>query len=421
MLGIANSRNALIHVSDGASFYIGVSLCSFSVICPAYVKKYTDSAILLMLIPVITDVATNLTQTLSVYLTRQNPQRNPVRDYWITEMIHRLSFVLIGISIFLFSWSPVVSLVSFYLLFIASNISWGFAMPNWVDCLSLTLPDAVRSSFMGKREFLSRLFGIAAVTAQPFLLGLAAFPQNYGLLFVIAGVFFTAGAVPIRFFQPIIALREERREHLEGGFGKFLKDGAAMVFGNKKLLPFLAVTWSLSVSRITYAFFTPYVIDRVISKVPGGNRDVLVSVLNITLLVFLALTAWLVGRLTTRFGHRKVLMGAIFSFAASNLLVLAVPVFPVVLAATFLLAFFMNSSYLVTLNAIMDFTPPHLRSTATAFNNSVNALFILGFGAVGSLVGSKFGYGTAMLTAAVLILAGVVLLFRAPMQEKAHP
>lgn len=420
MLGLDNRRNAFIHLADAASFFIGVSLCSFAVICPAYVKRYTDSAVLLMLIPVITDVGMNLTQTLSVYLGKRNPSRNAIRDYWITETIHRISFILIGVSIFFFSWSPAASLVSFFMLFIVSNVSWGFAIPNWVDTLSLTVPDRVRASFMGKRDFFSRVFGLVAVLSQPFILGMAAFPQNYGWLFVISGVLFTSGALPIRFFQPIREAREEKREIPSGGFLRFLRDGAHLVFGNRKLLPFLTVTWTLSVSRITYAFFTPFIIDHIISRMTGIRREYLVSTLNISLLVFLALTAWLVGRLSSRIGHRKVLVAGILCFIGANSLVMLMPVFPAAILATLLLAFFMNSSYLVTLNAIMDFAPPHLRSTVTSFNNSVNALFIIGFGAAGSLIGSSFGYGSAMMGASGVMLIGLFLLSRTTIGKPAN-
>ena len=48
-------RNALIHLSDAGSFFIGISLCSFAVVIPSYVKSYTGNAFLLALIPVIVD------------------------------------------------------------------------------------------------------------------------------------------------------------------------------------------------------------------------------------------------------------------------------------------------------------------------------------------------------------------------------
>ena len=47
--------NGIIHLSDAVSFFIGVSMCSFAVIIPSYVKSYTDNKWLLALVPLIMD------------------------------------------------------------------------------------------------------------------------------------------------------------------------------------------------------------------------------------------------------------------------------------------------------------------------------------------------------------------------------
>lgn len=418
MFGIGSRRNAAIHIVDAASFFIGVSLCSFGVIVPAYVNHYTDNAWLLGLIPVIVDFGMNVPQLFGVYFFRRprsnGTHHNPIRVYFITEFIHRFSFILIGISILVFAPDKTALLVSFYIFFIISNIVWGMAMPNWIDTLSLTIPDGERPSFMGKRDFIARVVGIISSFFLPILLSSAPFPWNYGILFLAAGFFFTAGAVPIRFFKPIHPFEEDHSGYLSGGFMNFIKKGLHLIFGNRRLLPFLAAYWALAVSRVTYAYYTPFIQSDIIRRYPENAWNGLLSLVNLSLLVFLALSAMLVGRILHRYGHRKTLVAGVAAFIVSNLAVILFPVLPVAIMGQFFLAFFMNAVYLVSLNAVMDHTPPLYRSMASSFNNIINTGAIILFSLGGSLLAGNVGYKAALGGAAVITVPVLIYLLRMP-------
>lgn len=84
-----HKRNVPFHFIDAASFFIGMSLCSFPVIVPAYISNYTNNAFLLALIPFIWDFGSNGIQLLSVYWSRRKDKTDPVRHYFIWETIHR--------------------------------------------------------------------------------------------------------------------------------------------------------------------------------------------------------------------------------------------------------------------------------------------------------------------------------------------
>ncbi|MGL4369848.1 MAG: hypothetical protein ACRCUT_09295, partial [Spirochaetota bacterium] len=335
-------RNALIHISDGGSFFIGISLCSFAVIVPSYVKSWTGNPFLLALIPVIADLGMGLPQTLSVYYfkhfrNRGREHRNTVHDYMRLELAHRLTFILIGISIFVFSDRPNAALVSFYFFFIVSNVVWGFVIPNWVDVLTVTIPDAARASFMAFREFTGRIIGIAASLFLPMILAIDSFPRNYGWLFLIAGSFFSAGILPAKFFSPISHLKAAA-EYQPKSFADFLMHGLRSLFSHKALISILILFWALGISRLTYAYYTPYVIDTVISRYPASMHTRLVSGLNISLLIFIAVNSLFAGKLLTRCGYRISLAAGALSLLICNILVLSVHIYFAAIAGQFFLS-----------------------------------------------------------------------------------
>jgi hypothetical protein len=175
-------KNAVIHLVAAASFFVGISMCSFSVIVPAYVKTYTDNAWVLGAIPVIYSVGMSVPQIFSVYYLRRyhykgREHRNPVKEYFILELIHRSTFIFIGLSILLFADHPVAALSLFFVFFSICNIVCGFSVPVWIDMLSVTIPDNVRTMFMSLRELVGRSVGILASLTVAMILSAAAFRE----------------------------------------------------------------------------------------------------------------------------------------------------------------------------------------------------------------------------------------------------
>ena len=387
-------KNALLHIIDGGTFFIGIGMCSFAVIIPSYVKSFTDNAFLLALVPVIIDTGMYAMQPVSTYLARYTDSRHTLRIYFIAELIHRLSFIIIGVSIFIWGGNSTAALISFFLLWIASNFSWGIAIPHWVDTLSLTIPDAIRASFLGDRELITRTLGVLASLSVPFILGLASFPQNYAWLFIIAGLFFTSGAFAIPNF--VLLDKFQREKAKPESFFKYFVKGIRSVLSHKNLLPYLSVLWTLTISRMTYAYLTPFIMEKIISKFPAHQQSLRLSIINTSLLIFQALTAFITGKIIHKKGHKAGLIIAIGSLIFANIPLLLWPTYATAILSQFFIALFMSSSFLVSLNTIMDFSEIGNRSRIMAFSNVINTFFIIIAGFIGGLIANRFGYSSAL-------------------------
>ncbi len=411
-------RNAWMHIIDGGTFFIGTSLCSATVILPAYVKSLTDSPFLLALLPFLMEFGMYGMQPVTTWLFKKRDSEHTINIYFWTEFIHRLSYVAIAVSIFMFGHNKNLALLSFFLFWTASNISWGMAIPHWVDILTITIPDRIRADFMGKRELISRLTGVLASLAVPLILSSTAFPDNFGRLFLIAGVLFSLGALAFRSFVPLTAFKRDSEKHNES-FPEFLSRGFRQIFTNKNLLPYLVVIWAMSISRLSYAYFTPYIMEKILPLYPAAQQDLLLSILNTSLLVFTALASFITGKLIHHMGHKTAMLGGALSLVAANLMILLVHNFPAALAANLFLALFMGNSYMVSLNVIMDYSHAAERSRMMAFNNVINIGFIFVFGVIGSFIARAWGFGGALwTTAGVMIVIFIVALLRFPREMR---
>ncbi|OHD57499.1 MAG: hypothetical protein A2Y33_05890 [Spirochaetes bacterium GWF1_51_8] len=407
-------KNSLIHLVDAGSFFIGISLCSFSVIIPSYVKSYTDNVLLLALLPIIWECGSYVPQLFSIFHAQKKRTQNPIRTYFIYEGIHRLSFILIGISILIFGNNPLLSLISFYVFFILSNLSWGLSIPHWIDTLSMTIPDNIFASFIGKRDMVARFIGIASSFALPLLLSLAVFPWNYGYLFLISGIFFTGGSFAIPFLDVLYPMKREPL-HPELKFMRFIRDGLKTIVSNSELRFYLLIFWLMGSARITYAYMAPYVKDNIITLYPPESAGFMFSWYNTSFLIAVAVTSWLIGEVAHRFKQKVTAIVGVVSLVAANLLLVFIPSYISAIAANIFLGAFMNAAYLVTMTSIMESSAPDRRATLYAVNNTVTAVFIVAFSLLGSVFASLWKYRGALLLSAFLPLALLVpLLIRKP-------
>lgn len=284
------------------------------------------------------------------------------------------------------------------------------AIPQWTDALSVTIPDGIRARFMGNRDAAARVVGIAASFAAPFILGMGGFPNNYGILFIIAGVFFTAGAFAIAALKPY---REFRPHQKPGGFIPFVKRGVKQLTEHKSLRKYLIAFWMLGVSRITYAYITPYLIHNVIVNYPMEMHDKLIGLLNTNYLIAGAVGAVLVGLTLHHWKHKNTLLLGIISLVLSNILVVIFPNLPVAIVSHYFLGYAVNMIFLAVLITVMDYSTTEKRSEKMAFFNLVNVAGIGLFSLIGSLITTAFNFKAALLFAgafsAIILIYGFTL------------
>lgn len=408
MLDVYHKRNVAIHLIDGGSFYVGASLCSFSVIVPAFVQKYTSSAILLMLVPFINEFGMYAFQSVSVYLGHKAGRQNAIKLYFLFEFIHRFSFIVIGAAIMISQKMGANPLTAFFVAYALSNIAWGFGMPQWNDAVTLTVPDGIRAKFLGQREFWTRVIGVVASFFAPLIFGLGTFPLNYAYLFLIGGFIFTVGMLPVPKFVNLFPFADDKDVPLPK-FGAFVKEGVKITFGNKNLRVLLLFCLLMIASRITYAYMTPYIIRTVIWQFPVEARDGWIAILNTVQVVSMAAMAYVMGMLLHRLSYKAAVYIAIGCMIVLNATILLFHSLAAAFIAQIFYGLFTNLSFFIPMNAIMDATKPEKRSLAFASYNLAFLVALGVFSAAGTLIAKYLSMAAALWITAGMF--GVIALF----------
>lgn len=410
-------KNSMLHMVDGASFMSCFSLCSVGVMMPAYVRGLTDNAFLLAMIQIIYDLGTTLPQTFSVYYReiRRKPKASAVHDYFAFALITRSSFLLIGLVSLFFLKDQHALLSVFFIFYTLFCVLLGINSPNWVNLVSVSVPDRSRAEFLGKRELVVRIIGILVSLSVPWFLS-HPFPMNYIGLFLAGGVIVVLGILPARFYDELYPIETPTIPEKKRDYFQFIADGIRELSRHKKLFRLLLLVWCLSASRIAYPFFTPYVLETVLSKYPAEAFPWYLSLFNFSFLAFMALTGYLGGQLVSRIGHKKTLLLACVSLLTANTLILTVPCFIAAIISQFFLALFFNSVYFAGLNALMDFSPPEFRPLVSSMNNTVNSLFILFSALLGSVIVFLFGKAAVLLVVSVFAAGMTIFILRTPIR-----
>jgi predicted MFS family arabinose efflux permease len=397
-------RNQVLHVLDGSSYLVFMSMCSVGVIMPAFVKRYSGDAFLLALIPLLFDLLAALPQPWFAYRIRRERARpggySPVKRYFAMVVLNRVWFIPFGIALFFLGGYPAAALIAFYSALALFSVFLSAASPCWIDLLSLTIPDSIRPGFMGKREMLSRIVGIASSFLVPVFLAVGAFPSNYALLFLVAGLVMVAGILPSPAYAALYPMAERAAGPIES-FASFAKQGFTALFGNKRVRPFLVMFWGYSMARIGNAFFAPYIIDEVLSAYPQDRAALLLSILNMTNLLGMAVAAYASGRVIQRFGNKANLLIGAITIVAAYLAILLWHTFAAAWIGMALLSYYAVAGSQSAINGLMDSAPPEARSILTSFNAFINAFFMMGFYFGGSRIAGKWGYGAALAFSAV--------------------
>jgi len=179
--------NFLVNAFDGASFWFGMSFISSTVILPLFVSHFTNSLLLIGLIPLLSTAGTLLPQLFMANAVERAPRKKfyPVTLGFFLERLP--IFLLVPVTYFLATSQPVLALVSFFVLYTWHCFGVGVIIVGWQDMIAKIIPVEKRGRFFGITNFIGNGTGILGALAVPFVLDRSAFPTAYVLAFAAAG------------------------------------------------------------------------------------------------------------------------------------------------------------------------------------------------------------------------------------------
>lgn len=174
-------------------FFIFMGLSPYTIL-PLYVNYFTDSKVLVGLIPTIYLVGTTLPQLFMAYFLRKRKKRK--KYLVLVASIQRLGILgLLILSIVQpqLGLSPTITLVVFFLMFAVQHVASGFYMPAWVDFIGKSIPRR-RGLLFGISNLAGGLMGLGLGWLLSYLLDRFTIDQAIPLIF---GISFTASIISL--------------------------------------------------------------------------------------------------------------------------------------------------------------------------------------------------------------------------------
>lgn len=393
-------RNFWLGVLNGLFFLLGETLIDPTLVIAAFVSRLTTSALWVGLVVPLLDGAWFLPQLwVSGYLQSQ-PRKMPL--YRSTAVVRSIAWSLLTASIFLVK-EPAWLLAAFFITFGVAAIGAGLSGLSFLEIVGKTVPPQERGMFFAWRLTLGGLSGIAASVVVQWILGersAVSFPNNFGVLFLIAAVLFVVGLrLFTRIDEPPDAATLPRAP-----FAAQLRRAAQTLRSDNNYRHFISLRSALMIAGSATPFFAIYVQQQL-----GGS----LAMIGVYLAVIKMVTMFanlIFGRLSARWGHHRLMQIAAAAGALMTGLVLAL----VMTASLIPIPGWAASLWLIPVFAIsgireagigvsgqsllLDIAPQSDRSLYLGFTNTFLGVVLLSTGLSGVVV-ERLGFSALILVA----------------------
>ncbi len=388
--------NLIVNSLDVVFFMGGVSILSATTILPLFVSKLTDSTIPIALIAMISQGGFFLPQLFTANFIERLDHKKPVvvnLGFW-TE---RVPALLLIVAPLMALRSPITALVLFLLIYAWFNLGGGVIAPAWQDMVARCFPVERRGRFFGSTMFLGALIGVGATRVAGRVLDEVPFPNNFVLIFGVAGIgIFLSWAFIALTREPIEAANVP-----ELSIRQYLAELPTLLNKDKNFRTFLVARFVIALSEMGSGFLTVAAIQ--LWRIP----DSMVATFTIATLIGQTTGSLLMGFLADRYGHRLSLeistATAVFAFGLAWLS----PNPTWFIGVFFLVGFFTGSRIVSGLMVVLEFAKPEKRPTYIGVSNTlsgVGSILAPAIGAFLATVGFNWLFLASLITSLVAFL-----------------
>lgn len=406
--------NFAVNTLDGASFGFGMSFMSNAIILPLFVSHFTDSPLLIGLIPLLTTAGFLVPQIFVANAVERAP-RKKVFPVNLGFFLQRMPiFLLAPMTYFLALSRPDLALIGFFALYAWFTVGTGLAVVGWQDLVAKIIPVEKRGFFLGISSFLGNGAGILGALAVPIILEQNAFPIGYVIAFAIAAVMVLLSWIFLGLTrEPAVQSTKPPVSQLD-----YMRRLPGILRKDRNFRLYLIAQIVFALSGMSAGFLAVY------ASKTWAMSDAVASGYTVILQVGLAVTNLFLGYLADRRGHKLSLEIALALNVLSIALAIAAPN-PWWFFAVFLLRGAVNAgTFMSGVSIVYEFTDAENRATYIGLANTVPGIA----GAVAPLIGGwlagAINYQTMFILSAVIGAASWALMHfavREPRRPAAQP
>ncbi len=181
-------RNFITNVLDGSVFLLGESFVSMNTIMPVFASTLTDSPLIIGLVPALLQAGWLIPQLLMAPFVKSLDKKLPFAK--AMGLVERIPYLFLPLTAFLLPWiSEDVAIWLFVGMVAFRGFASGMVALPWQEVMATVIPGSVRSRFFGLSRTLGQILGVVGSTIAGIILARIAYPQNYGVSFLVGAGF----------------------------------------------------------------------------------------------------------------------------------------------------------------------------------------------------------------------------------------
>jgi len=359
-------------------FFIFMGLSPYTVL-PFYLKHFTDSNILIALIPAIYILGNTLPQIFMARFLRKTDERK--KYLLMAASIQRLGILgMLGLIILqpiLMMPNPLV-IFFFFLTLVIQNVASGFYVPAWLDFLGKSIPTR-RGLLFGISNFFGGLLGLGIGWLLTYLLD--RFPYYQAMAWIV-GIAFAASLVSL---TAIFMWKETLSVKRDASMTQNTSNRKT-ILADSNFLQYLLWRGLMVILDIATPF---YALSAMASlKLADSQVGVFTVLLSLSETIFNPLWGWLGDH---KGFYNIVVISAVAGITAAILAATASSLF--IYYLVFLLAGIMISGLQISnFNIIFEFSPPDLVPMYTAVSQMALSPLSGIIPVLGGFIADQWGY-----------------------------
>lgn len=197
-------RNFVFFLIDAIMFSAALGMMGLNTLIPDFVRKLTDSEIIIGFSAYLFEIGFTLPQLLIArYIVRAERKK-----WWFIGPNIPVRFIMIVFAIsavYFGAGQPTAILIAFFICYGIAAFGDGLVGVPWMDLIGSSLNDQWRARMLGLSSAISSvlMLGIPALTAFVLSSPNLSFPNNYALIFGIAGLIFALSTIPVLFVREL--------------------------------------------------------------------------------------------------------------------------------------------------------------------------------------------------------------------------
>ncbi len=399
-------RNFVYFLADNTLFTVAMGILGATTVIPDFVRRLTDSEILIGLSGSLFTIGFTLPQLfIARYIVRHARKK-----WWFVGPNIPVRFVILifaVITVFLGRDRPDLVLLAFFICYGIAAFGDGLVGVPWSDLTGTSLDNRWRARMFG---LTTAATGVIMLLMTP-LIGLVlgesgpGFPNNYALLFGAAGVLFVL-SIPLGIF--IHELPGGKAVEKLPTMGEFIPELGRLLRDDIPFRAYIVTRMFTSLFMIASPFYIGYATVR-LGLASEVAVPVLLAMLTIGSVVGALLYTWLGARSNLRSIQVALAGAALLPLCA----LLADALGPIPLYIGFLVSG-MSTANLVSAyqNWIVNYADADQRPIYIGLSNTLTALISLIAPIIGGVIAEITGYEALFVIALVMTLAALYVTLR---------